>query len=278
MDDFERSLTDAAPSTVDAYRRDVRSFVEFAERQGLGAPADVDRRHLRRYIAHLGTRDLARSTIARRVAALRRYFRWAYRRGHVATDPSLGLRPPAGSSRLPRVLRQDELDGLLDDERPAELGRPEERRRRFEQRVDARDDLRARAQERAGPRPDAGERDPGGAAGQGLERDEQDAEQREVVLGIRQGGEPRELPREVRVLLGDLRARDLLAHDVGQRVRQPRVGPEAAAHPRRAVRAPPERHRAPSRLRSGSAKRRSRKSSASPGGGGACARASRTGP
>ena len=130
MDDFERSLTDAAPSTVDAYRRDVRSFVEFAERQGLGAPADVDRRHLRRYIAHLGTRDLARSTIARRVAALRRYFRWAYRRGHVATDPSLGLRPPAGSSRLPRVLRQDELDGLLDDERPAITDDPAHRRLR----------------------------------------------------------------------------------------------------------------------------------------------------
>lgn len=114
VDDFERSLTDAAPATVEAYRRDVSSFVTFAERQGLHSPADVDRRHLRRYVAHLGTRDLARATIARRVAALHRYFRWALRRGHVAADPSLGLRPPAGSSRLPRVLRQDEIDGLLD--------------------------------------------------------------------------------------------------------------------------------------------------------------------
>ncbi|MDE0803308.1 MAG: tyrosine-type recombinase/integrase [Acidimicrobiales bacterium] len=115
VEDFERSLTDAAPATVEAYRRDVSAFVDFAERQGLESIAAVDRRHLRRYVAHLGTRQLARATIARRVAALHRYFRWALRRGHVDADPSLGLRPPAGSSRLPRVLRQDEIDGLLDE-------------------------------------------------------------------------------------------------------------------------------------------------------------------
>lgn len=114
IDDFERSLTDAAPATVAAYRRDVEAFVEFAERNDLHGPAAVQRLHLRRYIAHLGTRQLAAATIARRVAALRRYFGWARRRALVETDPSVGLRAPAGSSRLPRVLRQDELDTLLD--------------------------------------------------------------------------------------------------------------------------------------------------------------------
>lgn len=114
VDEFERSLTDAAPATVDAYRRDVDAFVGFAERLGIDDVADVDRKALRRYVAHLGTRDYSRATIARRVAALRRYFRWAVRRGHAPVDASVGLRPPAGSSRLPRVLRQEEIDGILD--------------------------------------------------------------------------------------------------------------------------------------------------------------------
>lgn len=114
VEEFLRSLTDAAPSTVDAYRRDVSSFVEFAERHGLHGPDRVTRRHLRRFVAQLGTRDYATATVARRVAALRRYFRWAARRGHVAVDPTIGLRPPAPSSRLPRVLRQAELDTILD--------------------------------------------------------------------------------------------------------------------------------------------------------------------
>lgn len=114
IDDFERSLTDAAPATVLAYRRDVASFVDFAERGGLSGPDAVQRLHVRRFVAHLGTRGLATATVARRVAALRRYFAWARRRGLVANDPTVGLRAPAGASRLPRVLRQAELDVLLD--------------------------------------------------------------------------------------------------------------------------------------------------------------------
>ena len=114
IDDFLRSLTDAAPATVEAYRRDVAAFVTFAERNQLAGPADVDRRHLRRYVAHLGTRRYAPATVSRRVAALRRYFGWLRRRQLLATDPTIGLRAPSGPSRLPRVLRQEELDVLLD--------------------------------------------------------------------------------------------------------------------------------------------------------------------
>jgi len=115
VEDFEASLTDAAASTVRAYGADVSGFVDFAGRMGIDGPADVTRLHVRRWVAQLATRDLARATIARRVAALRRYFAWLQRRGIVPADPTVGLRAPAGGSRLPRVLRQDELDALLDD-------------------------------------------------------------------------------------------------------------------------------------------------------------------
>jgi len=114
LDDFLRGLTDAAPATVVAYRRDVEAFVEFAGRSDIDDPAHVDRKQLRRYIAHLGMRDYAAATVARRVAALRRYFAWLRRRELIDVDPTVGLRAPSGPSRLPRVLRQDELDQLLD--------------------------------------------------------------------------------------------------------------------------------------------------------------------
>ncbi len=115
IDDFVRGLTDAAPATVVAYRRDVTAFVDFAERADIAGPEAVDRRVLRRYVAQLGTRRYAPATVARRVAAIRRYFGWLRRRGLIEADPSLGLRAPSGPSRLPQVLRQDELDTLLDD-------------------------------------------------------------------------------------------------------------------------------------------------------------------
>ncbi len=114
VDDFERSLTDVARSTVVAYRHDVDGFVVWATRAQLDGPEMVTRLLLRRYLAFLATRRYARSTVARKVAALRRYFDWLRRQGAVATDPTLRLSAPSGASRLPRVLGPADLDALLD--------------------------------------------------------------------------------------------------------------------------------------------------------------------
>jgi site-specific recombinase XerD len=119
LDGFVRSLTGVAPATVEAYGRDLRAFVTWAERLGLDGPAGVERTTLRRYLAYLATRGHARRTIARRASALRRYFGWLLRTGAVAADPSAGLSAPKGEARLPRVLRPDELRSLLGDLSPA---------------------------------------------------------------------------------------------------------------------------------------------------------------
>ena len=115
MEEFARSLTAAAPSTVEAYRRDLAAFVTWAERLGLSSPGDVQRTTIRRYLAYLATRGFARRTIARRASALRRYFGWARRVGAVNNDPTAGLSAPRGEARLPRVLHPDELRSLLDE-------------------------------------------------------------------------------------------------------------------------------------------------------------------
>jgi len=114
VDDFEQSLTDVGALTVVAYRRDVDAFVVWASRAELSGPEAVTRLLLRRYLAFLATRRYARPTIARKVAALRRYFDWLRRRGVIATDPTLRLSAPAGPSRLPRVLGPSDIDTLLD--------------------------------------------------------------------------------------------------------------------------------------------------------------------
>ena len=122
---FERSLTSVAPSTREAYARDLASFVEWAERAGLTGPQRVERTTLRRYLAYLTTRRYAARTVARRASALRRYFAWLTRTGRIPTDPAAGLHAPKGESRLPRVLRGDELAVLL-DEPPAAIDRDDE--------------------------------------------------------------------------------------------------------------------------------------------------------
>jgi site-specific recombinase XerD len=112
-DAFLRSVSSLSANTVAAYGRDVAEFVAWAERARLTGPADVDHVCLRRYLAYLNTRRLARRSVARKAAALRRYFAWLARTGAIATDPSRRLSAPRGEGRLPHVLKADELDVLL---------------------------------------------------------------------------------------------------------------------------------------------------------------------
>jgi integrase/recombinase XerC len=116
---FVHSLSSLSANTVEAYRRDVRDFVVWAERARLGGPADVDRLVLRRYLAFLGTRRMAKRSIARKAAALRRYFAWLTRTGILSVDPSSRLSAPRGEGRLPHVLKGEELETLLGEQPPA---------------------------------------------------------------------------------------------------------------------------------------------------------------
>ncbi len=114
LERFAASLTSASVNTVQAYRSDVVHLAIWAQRGGVVGPDGVDRLLLRRFVASLGVRRFAKRSIARKVAAVRRYFRWARAAGLVEIDPSVALRAPSGEGRLPRVLDAQELGVLLD--------------------------------------------------------------------------------------------------------------------------------------------------------------------
>ena len=128
IDDFAHALTSLSDNTVAAYTSDVRSFASWCARSDVLEPGSVKRATIRRYLAHLTTRQFARRSIARKTAAIRRYYRWLVANGLVEVDPTSGVSVPAGGGRLPRVLDQRELSGLLDA--PAAEDEPDWRRRR----------------------------------------------------------------------------------------------------------------------------------------------------
>jgi site-specific recombinase XerD len=111
---FSAWLGGRAAATQKAYVSDVDAFAAWMARSQIESPEGVDRMHLRRYLASLGTRKLARATIARKVAALRSYFSWLVRQGRLGSDPTRTLRAPSGGGRLPRVLAKGEMNSLLD--------------------------------------------------------------------------------------------------------------------------------------------------------------------
>ena len=106
----------ASPHTVRSYGDDLASFSQFLE-GAVGVDADpliVDARRLRSYAAWLSSREYAPSTIARRLASLRSFFKFQRRRGVVAVDPTASLRNPKQPRRLPGPLRVDQVLHLLE--------------------------------------------------------------------------------------------------------------------------------------------------------------------
>ena len=115
VDGFLASLTAAAPATISAYRSDLVDFTRWAADASIGDPSQVTRRSLRMYLADLSDRPVAPRTLARRASALRRYFGWQTRTGRLASDPTLGLRAPRGTGRLPKIVHEEQLHHLLDE-------------------------------------------------------------------------------------------------------------------------------------------------------------------
>jgi len=104
-----RVVDQAAEHTLLAYSSDVLDFLRFADE--LDGP--VDKLLLRQYLAHLKKNNYETSSIARKTAALRAYFQFMTKRGLVEVDPTLGLRTPRQSRKLPKVAGEDVVKQLL---------------------------------------------------------------------------------------------------------------------------------------------------------------------
>lgn len=128
LDRFVMSLTSLAPRSVEAYGTDLRLFVEWAREVGVTDPAAVNRRVVRRYVRSLADAGQQRRSMARKMASLRRYFRWAVRQELVTADPTAGVSVPTDAGRLPKPLSGGEIRELLDA--PENPDEPEWRRRR----------------------------------------------------------------------------------------------------------------------------------------------------
>ena len=102
-----------AEKTRRAYAVDLGQLATFASGQGI-APAEVDARTLRRYAARLGDSRPAATTVARKLAAIRAFFRVMREHGLIAQNPADLLPAPKRPAKLPRALKACEVAALLD--------------------------------------------------------------------------------------------------------------------------------------------------------------------
>jgi integrase/recombinase XerC/integrase/recombinase XerD len=96
-----------------AYGSDLGQLAEWATAQEL-APTDLDPRALRRFAGVLSERGGSRSTVARKLAAIRAFYRVLVERGELEASPADLVATPKRDSHLPTVLSRSEMADLLD--------------------------------------------------------------------------------------------------------------------------------------------------------------------
>ncbi|MEO1491063.1 MAG: site-specific tyrosine recombinase XerD [Pseudomonadota bacterium] len=100
----------ASANTLAAYARDLVDFATWLGGDGL---IDADRAAIERYLGHLTAAGLAETTRARRLSAIRQFFRFAFAAGWRADDPGAGLSGPRRKRTLPGSLSIDDVDRML---------------------------------------------------------------------------------------------------------------------------------------------------------------------
>lgn len=112
---YLRLEKNASHHTVKSYREDIERFIEFAQQQGIGEVlfTHVTTILIRGYLASLKQNNYARTTIARRIAALRSFFRFLCREELLESNPFSAIHTPKLEKRLPVFLDEIEIKDLL---------------------------------------------------------------------------------------------------------------------------------------------------------------------
>ena len=95
-------------NTIDAYRRDLYSFAE-----NISDINDIDRAQINFYIRSLKERKLAPTSIIRKIASLRGFFKWATSMNILVKNPASTLEQPKVPQRLPKIISLKEIEEIL---------------------------------------------------------------------------------------------------------------------------------------------------------------------
>ncbi len=113
---YQRTERNASELTVKSYREDLTALADYLEEAHEGicpSPSQVSSIELRGYVGALHEAEYAKSTIARRLASLRSFYRFGQREGWVDNNPAKALRNPRQGRTLPHFLSSDDIGRLL---------------------------------------------------------------------------------------------------------------------------------------------------------------------
>src|SRR3984957_12712714 len=116
------SVKNSSPHTILNYGKDLSQFLEYLSPPGAQPPAlnEITHTIIREFVAHLHDQGLEKSSIARKLAALRSFFKYCVRENLLTENPARLVPTPKLPKRIPSVLSAEEMNGFLNQ--LAEMG------------------------------------------------------------------------------------------------------------------------------------------------------------
>ena len=108
-----------SPDTHHSYQSDLKQFLGHLQAQYFRdnvapQPKNIDTFHIRSFLKHLSDQGLTKTSLARKLACLKSFFRFLLEEGLIVQNPAADVRSPRLGTRLPTVLTKDEATTLLD--------------------------------------------------------------------------------------------------------------------------------------------------------------------
>lgn len=103
-------------NTIEAYRRDLSNFLGFCEERGIEDLNNIKRGEINSYVLKLHDKKLTTTSIVRKIASLRGFFKWLCANDFCKTDPTLTLEQPKLPKRLPKVMTVQEMETILNQD------------------------------------------------------------------------------------------------------------------------------------------------------------------
>ncbi len=112
---YLQSVKNSSPHTILNYGKDLWQFVAYLSPPGTQPPDVSGVTHLiiREFVGHLYEQGLQKSSIARKLAALRSFFKYCVREGMIKESPARLVPTPKLPKRIPSVLSAEEMNGFL---------------------------------------------------------------------------------------------------------------------------------------------------------------------
>ncbi len=109
---YERNMS---PETIRAYEKDLHQFLRFYSK-GDGTKVDpklITTLQVREFLAQLKERNYQKTTVVRKLATIRSFYKFLMRKGYVTTNPLTDIETPKVEKKLPHFLSTDEVEKLL---------------------------------------------------------------------------------------------------------------------------------------------------------------------